>query len=166
MPAMRWIIGVDPGTVAVGVAILEEDVESRTGLRLVDHELIKVDGQMAFRLFWIHDKLTKIFQRIKATDPGRRMDVAVEHALVYKNPSTAIAMGQARGVILAVVGSVPKVRVFDYAPCSMKKEVAGSGKAEKAQVATAVSIKLKLPDLLPLDVADAAGLAILHSMKN
>lgn len=165
MGALRWIVGCDPGTVDVGVAVLMEDLETRSGLRLVDHELIHVEGQRHFRLYWIHERLTKIFTRLKAQAPGRRMDVAVEHALVYKSPSTAIVMGEARGVILAAVGAVPKARIFDYAPSSMKKAVAGHGGAEKAQVAAAVSLRLALPDLLPLDVADAAGLAILHSMS-
>lgn len=165
MPAMRWIVGCDPGTSEVGVAVLEEDIETRSGLRLVDHELISVEGTRPFRLHWIHERLTKIFQRLKKTDPGRRMDVAVELMFVWKSPKVAIVMGEARGIILAAAGAVPKARIFDYQPSSMKKAIADHGHAEKAQVAAAVSLKLGLPDLLPLDVADAAGLAILHSMS-
>lgn len=163
---MRWIVGVDPGTEWAGVAILEQDVESRTGLKLVDHEHIKVQGQRPFRLYWIHERLTKIFQRLKAQDPGRRMDVAVELMFMGDNPKTSIILGEARGVILAAAGAVPKARIFDYSPSEMKARVAGHGHAEKAQVACAVSLTLKLDYLLPLDVADAAGHAILHSMKN
>jgi crossover junction endodeoxyribonuclease RuvC len=165
MPSLRWIVGVDPGTAQCGVAILEENVESRTGLRLVDHEWVNADGPRHFRLYWIHERLTKIFRRLKDMDPSRRMDVAVELMFMGDNPKTSIILGEARGVILAAVGAVPRARIFDYPPAMMKKEVAGHGSAEKAQVAAAVSLKLGLPELLPLDVADAAGHAILHSMK-
>ena len=165
MPSMRWIVGVDPGTVSPGVAVLEENVESRTGLRLVEHELIKVEGQRSFRLYWIHDRLTKLFQRLEAQQPGRRMDVAVEYMFVGSNAKTSMIMGEARGVILAAAGAVPKARIYDYPPSSMKLEIAGHGHAEKPQVAAAVSLLLGLDELLPFDVADAAGLAILHSRK-
>lgn len=165
MTCLRWIVGVDPGTSEVGVAVLEENVESRTGLRLVEHEWIQVQGQRAFRLYWIHERLTKIFRRLKEADPGRRMDVAVEYMFVGDNPKVAVIMGEARGVILAAAGAIRKARVFDYPPSLMKKAVAGIGNAEKAQVAAAVSLRLGLSEQLPLDVADAAGHAILHSMK-
>ncbi|HYE98923.1 MAG TPA: crossover junction endodeoxyribonuclease RuvC [Planctomycetota bacterium] len=166
MPALRWIVGCDPGTAEAGIAILEEDIETRSGLRLVDHEHICVEGSRAFRLYWIHERLTKIFQRLKETDPGRRMDVAVEFMFAgARNPKTSMVMGEARGIILAAAGAVPKVRIFDYSPSAMKKAIADHGFAQKAQVAAAVSLKLNLPELLPLDVADAAGLAILHSMR-
>lgn len=164
MPSLRWIVGVDPGTIDVGVAVLEENIESRSGLRLVDHELIHVEGQRHFRLYWIHERLTTIFRKLKDQDPTRRMDVAVELMFMADNPKTAIILGEARGAILAAVGAVPKARIFDYPPSMMKKAIAGHGGAQKAQVAAAVSLKLGLPDLLQLDVADAAGHAILHSM--
>lgn len=166
MPCKRFILGVDPGTVAVGVAVLEEDIETRTGLRLIDHELIKVDGARHFRLFWIHDRLMKVMRRLQQGDPNRRLDVALELMFMGDNPKTAIILGEARGVVLAAVGSIRGAQVFDYAPSEMKKAVAGHGGAQKAQVAAAVSLRLGLPDLLPLDVADAAGHAILHSMRN
>jgi crossover junction endodeoxyribonuclease RuvC len=163
MACMRWIVGVDPGSVAVGVAVLEEDIETRTGLRLVEHEWIQVEGSRAFRLYWIHERLTKIFRKLREAAPGRRTDVAVEYMFMGDNPKRAIELGEARGVVLAAAGNHPKVQLFDYPPSSMKKHVGGHGQAEKAQVAAAVSLKLGLQDLLPLDVADAAGHAIFHA---
>ena len=159
MGAKRYVIGCDPGTTAVGVCALEDELDSGHGLKMLDTLLIRPDGQRHFRLFWVHEKLLAFFKKFS----DRRLDIAVELMYMGNNPQTAIILGEARGVVLAAAGAVRSARVFDQQASVMKKVVAGHGGASKYQVAAAVSLKLKLQDLLPEDVADAAGHAILHA---
>lgn len=157
--ARRYIVAVDPGTVSVGVAVLEDELDSGRGLRLLDHALIQPQGQKHFRLFWIHEKLTEIF--LKFGD--RRLDIAIERMFVGNNPSTAIVLGEARGAVLAAAGAVKLARIFDYSPGEHKRSVSGNGQAQKYQCMLAVRAILKLDEDLPLDVADAACLGVHHA---
>ena len=159
--AKRYIVAVDPGTVAVGVAVLENELDSGRGLRLLDQRLIRPQGEKHFRLFWIHEKLTEVFKQYS----NRRLDIPIERMFVGNNPQTAIILGEARGAILAAAGAVKAARVFDYSPGEHKKAVAGNGQAEKYQCALAVRLILGLDDKvdLPLDVADACCLGVHHA---
>lgn len=157
----RLIVAVDPGTENVGVAILEQDLDTKEMPRLLEHELIRAQGTRPFRLYWIHERLTEIIQKYKKY---RRIDVAVERMFIDKNPQTALALGEAHGVVLAAAGSVPKARIFDYFPAQHKKSVGGHGGATKYQVALAVRVMLKLDEMLPLDVSDACSIGLHHAM--
>lgn len=162
MSAKRYTIGIDPGTVACGYAVLENELDSGGGLKLLEHGLISPQGQKHFRLFWVLEKLTALFLRHK----DRRLDIAVERMFVGKNSATAIVLGEARGVVLAAAGAVKKARIFDYSPGEYKKAIAGNGHAEKYQVGLAVRLLLKIDEDLPLDVSDAAALGLFHAMRS
>ena len=159
MGAKRYIVGLDPGTEKVGFALMEDDLDTRGDLRLLDHELIAVEGTRPFRLYWIHERLTKLFSKLR----DRRLDVAVEKMFISNNPATAIILGEARGVVLAAAGAVPKARLFDYFPSEHKKTVAGHGGATKYQAMLAVRLILKIDVDLPLDVADACCIGVHHA---
>lgn len=156
----RVIIGIDPGTEFVGFAVLEQDLDRKDTPRPLEHDLIRAQGSRPFRLFWIHEKLRELFERHRAR---RRIDVAVELMFVGNNPQTSMILGEARGVVMAAAGAVPKARIFDYAPSSHKKSVAGHGGATKYQAMLAVRLLLGLEGDLPLDVSDAYCIAVHHS---
>ena len=54
------------------------------------------------------------------------------------------------------------IEIAEYPPARVKKTIAGSGQAEKSQVAMMVRALLALDSLPPADAADALALAITH----
>lgn len=88
--------------------------------------------------------------------------VAVERVFFQVNVRTAMAVGQASGLALAVAARAG-VEVCQYTPNEVKQAVAGYGSAPKAQVQAMVARLLRLPEVpRPPDAADALALAICH----
>jgi len=88
--------------------------------------------------------------------------LAVERVLFQVNTRTAMSVGQASGLALAVAGRT-SVPVFHYSPNEVKLAVTGDGAAGKPQVQEMVARLLKLArPPRPADAADALGLAVCH----
>jgi crossover junction endodeoxyribonuclease RuvC len=87
--------------------------------------------------------------------------VAVEDVFAHQNVRSALALAQARGMVLAVVG-LAGLRVASYAPALVKKSVCGSGRADKQQVARMVQGLIGLRSLPRADATDALAVAITH----
>jgi crossover junction endodeoxyribonuclease RuvC len=87
--------------------------------------------------------------------------VAVEDVFLHQNPRSALALAQARGMVLAVVG-LAGLSVASYPPASVKKAVSGSGRADKGQVARMVQMLIGLRSLPRADATDALAVAITH----
>lgn len=87
--------------------------------------------------------------------------VAVEDVFVHQNARSGLALAQARGMALAVIGLAGLV-VASYPPASVKKAVSGSGRADKDQVARMVQALIKLRSLPRADATDALAVAITH----
>jgi crossover junction endodeoxyribonuclease RuvC len=87
---------------------------------------------------------------------------AVERLFFQRNVSTAMAVGQARGVALLSLQQAG-VEVFEYTPNAVKQAVAGYGSAGKRQVQEMVRTLLGMPEIpRPDDAADALAIAITH----
>lgn len=88
--------------------------------------------------------------------------VAVEDVFVHQqNPRSGLALAQARGMALAVIG-LAGLRVASYPPALVKKSVAGSGGAGKEQIARMVQALIGLKSLPKADATDALAIAITH----
>jgi crossover junction endodeoxyribonuclease RuvC len=86
----------------------------------------------------------------------------VENLFFQRNVSTAITVGQARGVLLLAL-SQAGIPVAEYNPMEIKQAVAGYGKADKKQVQQMVKMLLGLKEIpRPDDAADALAVAICH----
>jgi len=82
-----------------------------------------------------------------------------------KNVKTAIAVSQARGVMLLALAKL-KLPAFEYTPLQVKLTVTGYGKAPKLQVQRMVKGILGLKELPhPDDAADALAIAICHACQ-
>jgi crossover junction endodeoxyribonuclease RuvC len=147
------VLGIDPGTAALGWGLVD-----RTGgsLRLVDvgcHET-SADSALPNRLLAIHRFLGEIIARY---DPGI---VAVERLFFSRNAQTAFAVGQARGVVLLAAAEAGRT-VREATPGEVKLAVTGSGSADKEQVGRMVATLLGLRDVpRPDDAADALAIAL------
>ena len=88
--------------------------------------------------------------------------LAVERVLFQANTRTAMSVGQASGLALAVAGWAG-IPVFHYSPNEVKLAVTGDGRADKGQVQAMVARLLALASPpRPADAADALGLAVCH----
>lgn len=112
------------------------------------------DVPMERRLAAIYRQLTDIIERFS---PGY---AAVEKLFFGQNTTTAIAVGQARGVVLLALGEAG-VPVVELTPAEVKQAVGGYGRADKRQIQWMVSrlLKLSAPPR-PDDAADALAIAL------
>ena len=90
--------------------------------------------------------------------------IAVEDVFSHQNVRSALALAQARGMVLAVVG-LCGLSVASYAPALVKKAVSGSGRADKAQIARMVQALIGLRSLPRADATDALAVAITHGRR-
>ena len=104
-----------------------------------------------------------LYRELKALIALHRPDSgAVEKLFFQRNVSTAIGVGQARGVVMLALAEAG-VAIAEYTPNEVKQAVVGYGAARKKQVQEMVRVLLRLPELpSPDDAADALAVAITH----
>jgi crossover junction endodeoxyribonuclease RuvC len=147
------VLGIDPGTAALGWGI----VEAKGGrIRAVDSGCLitKPDASLPQRLLAIHGLLDELIAL-------HRPDIlAVERLFFSRNVQTALAVGQARGVVLLAAAQA-EVPVREATPSEVKVAVTGSGTADKEQVGRMVAVCLGLAEApRPDDTSDALAIAI------
>ncbi len=102
----------------------------------------------------------------KIIDLHRPYACAVEKLFFRRNVTTAISVGQARGVVLLACAQ-HNVEIAEYTPNEIKQAVAGYGGADKRQVQLMVQSILSLNEIpKPDDAADALAISICHYHSN
>ena len=82
----------------------------------------------------IPDRLKTIHFAVDALIKEYKPDALIMEKIFFnKNVTTAIKVGEARGVIL-LAASLYDLEVFEYTPLQIKQTVAGYGRATKDQV--------------------------------
>jgi crossover junction endodeoxyribonuclease RuvC len=158
-PIAQVILGLDPGTASTGYGVVSV---SGNRLRALEYGVVSTSATESLerRLDTLFDRLTAIFQR---HEPDA---TAVESLFFNTNVTTALAVGQARGVALLVCARAD-CAVFEYTPQQVKTAVVGYGKATKEQVMEMVRVLLGLEEApKPDHAADALGVAICHANTN
>ncbi len=151
------ILGVDPGTRAVGFAVLE----AGSGCRLREFGTIRLRASETIpkRLAEIYRALVEVIARHKPTV------VAVEKVFHGKNFQSAMKVGEARGVVL-LAGARAGIPIVEYTPAMVKKAATGNGNASKRQVQRMMARLLHLGEIPePADAADALAIAFCHTRK-
>jgi crossover junction endodeoxyribonuclease RuvC len=153
---MMVVLGIDPGTAHTGYGVV-----AHSGGRLValDGGVIDTPArqELALRLATIHTRVAELLAEY-APDA-----VAVEELYFGANARSALAVGQARGVVLLAAGQ-RDIPVASYTPQQIKGAVCGSGRAAKDQVQRMVQVLLSLATLpKPDHAADALAVAICHA---
>lgn len=154
------VLGIDPGTATTGYGLVRETPQ---GAELVTYGVILTPktAPMSERLIQIYDRMQELLREHKPDT------AAVEKLFFQKNVSTAMSVGQARGVILLALAQA-RIEVGEYTPNEVKHAVAGYGSADKPQMQQMVRTLLSLREIpRPDDAADALAVAIchLHSYK-
>jgi crossover junction endodeoxyribonuclease RuvC len=150
------ILGLDPGTATVGYGIID-DIDGQVAV--VGYGAIITrpkDGDAARRLQILFEKLNDLIVEFRPDA------AAVEKLFFGKNITTAIKVGQARGVLLLALANAG-LPISEYSPPEIKEAVSGYGNASKQQVQYMVQNILGLDEIpKPDDAAD--GLAVAFTL--
>jgi crossover junction endodeoxyribonuclease RuvC len=153
---MTLALGIDPGTATTGYGLVR--LERDGSLVAVKYGVILTpkDASASARLEMIYDELCSFVNKYKPET------AAVEKLFFSRNVTTALAVGQARGVVMLALQKAG-VEIFEYTPKEVKNAVAGYGGADKKQVQEMVRALLQLDSIpRPDDAADALAIAITH----
>jgi len=154
----RRFLGLDPGLRATGWGVIEAEGNL---LRWIADGVVRSDESLP-----LSGRLAQLFLGVTEVIGRHKPDAAaIEETFVNRNPASTLKLGQARGAVIAAVGSAG-VSVAEYAPNRVKKTVVGVGHAGKEQVETMV--RRLLPGCLArtADAADALAVAICHAQNN
>lgn len=147
------IVGIDPGLGRIGYAAING---TPRGVELLCAETITTPPgeRRAGRLAALEQALT---DRLKRDRPD---GVSIERIFFEKNRKTALAVAEARGVIL-LTASRHVHSIWEYTPLEVKLAVAGHGRAAKADVRRMLRILLPHATIAPGDdTADAVAIAL------
>ena len=147
------VLGSDPGTAICGYGVVE-----MTGTRLrpgFDGSILTDKDMLPeLRLKKIYDDLTEIIQHFHPDY------MSIEKLFFNRNVTTAIPVGQARGVALLAAAN-QGLPVLEFTPMQIKLSVVGTGSATKEQVIYMVMHLLNIREKIkPDDTADALAAAI------
>lgn len=148
-------LGVDPGTALLGYGIIDGTDQPR----VLAYGVVETGPERP-----MPERLLTLFEVVGDLIRRHRPDVlAVEQLFFARNVTTAIAVGQARGVVLLAAAQAG-VPVVEYSPSEVKHAVVGYGKAEKSQMQEMVRLILGLDETpQPDDAADALAVALCHA---
>lgn len=150
-------MGIDPGIGIVGFGVIDTNGVKH---QIVDAGVIKtkIGAPKESRLEVIYDDLKSLVEEFKPEA------VSIEKLFFAQNVTTAMAVSEARGVILLVFEQL-RVPIAEYTPLQIKSSLTGYGKAEKGQVQEMVKVLLGLKKRpSPDDAADALAAALTHAM--
>jgi crossover junction endodeoxyribonuclease RuvC len=149
------VLGIDPGTLSVGYAVLEA---RGNAIRPVLYGAVRAAPRLPIeaRLVRIFDGLSEVIRK------GRPDCAAVESLFADRRIHSGIRIGEGRGVALLAAGRAG-LPIAEYAPATVKKAIAGSGRAGKEQIQRMIQLLLGLPaPPQPNDAADALAIALCH----
>lgn len=155
------ILGIDPGSHVTGYGLIRANGSHIEALKF--GAIRTRSSDLASRRYsQIYEGLQKVLHELRPDQ------AAIESLFYCRNVSSAIKLGEARGVALLTLGHL-NIPVHEYAPRRVKQAVVGFGAAQKSQVQSMVVKLLGLKEVPePEDVTDALAIAIchLHSHKN
>lgn len=139
------IIGIDPGTNRIGYAMLDGNHHSA---RLLSAETITIPTQVtSIKKLVLIEKALR--ERLQRDQPDA---LAIEKIFFAKNAKTALAVAEARGVILLTAHHHVR-SIWEYTPLEIKIAVSGYGRADKAQVRKMIHMLFKDAAMPPGDDA-------------
>ena len=148
------IIGVDPGSRSTGYGVI--DAGGGRIVHVASGFVRAVEGGWA-------ERLRRIFEGVGAViDAHAAHEFVIEKVFVHRNASSALKLGQARGVAI-LAGAMRSLPVHEYSPNEVKQAVTGKGHASKEQIQYMTRVLLGLREPPQTDQADALAVAICHA---
>ena len=152
------VLGIDPGTLNLGWGFIHWEGHPLE----VSHGCLKAPQSSSFfeRLHRLSVGLEKLIAELQPDV------VAIEKIFLGKNVDSAFKLGHIRGICAAHCQAAG-ASVAEYAARSVKKQITGSGQADKQIVMTFVTQQLNLKQRpQTLDASDALALAFCHILQD
>ncbi len=159
MNESKIILGIDPGTILMGYAVIEI---SGNKAGLVQMDVLKLSSQKDS-----YQKLQHIHNKVSMLVAEYRPDCfAIEAPFFGKNVQSMLKLGRAQGVAIAAAIQAA-VEVTEYSPKRIKQVITGNGNANKEQVWKMLQTILKLQEKPQYyDATDALAVALCHHYEN
>lgn len=152
------ILGIDPGIGRMGWGVVEVQGGK---VNAVDYGCIETPKEDA-----LEKRIEALYATLSTIVAAHKPEsLSIESLFFNKNVTTAIAVGQARGIVL-LVAAQHKMTVTSYTPQQVKIGITGYGRADKKQVGQMIKMVLKLQTIpKPDDTADALAIAVTHAFS-
>lgn len=151
------VLGIDPGTRKVGYALLQQS--KTAGIQCLASGTLELgDGEVLERLILLQQMISELIEKFKPEH------IAFESLIYVKSPTTLIKLAMAKGVMLGVVASQYRDKIFEYKPNLVKQVVSGDGHADKNSMQKMVQLILKKQNFSSFDESDAISIALCHLM--
>ena len=147
------VLGIDPGTARCGYGVIDYRDKRLTVLTygVIETTPAQPHGE---RLKCVYQGVCRLLARFQPQALG------LEQLFFNKNVRTAMAVGQARGVVVLAAAQL-NVPLLEFTPLQVKQAVVGYGRASKAQVIWMTQRLLALKEApTPDDAADALAIGI------
>lgn len=149
--SIERIIGIDPGSIRCGAAVIER--RGRTVVSLHWETIECGTGDFSGRLRTIYDRIAELCELYR---PDRAAIEGIFHA---RNADSALKLGHARGVALLALAHA-NLSISEFQPAEIKKAVGSYGAADKDQVRLMVMRLLGIQERPGLDASDALAIAL------
>lgn len=150
------VLGIDPGIATTGFGVVREEPDGRVNALSYGVLATPKEDSLPRRLFSLRQQLNALIEKWRPTES------AVEALFFAANLKTAMAVGQARGVVLVTLQEAG-LPIGEYTPLEVKQAITGYGQADKRQMQSMVQILFALESLpRPDDAADALAVAFTH----
>lgn len=152
------VLGIDPGTIRMGMAVLDVKAKSYTA---VAYKVMHVTKNAA-----LPQRLKEIYHAILQFIETHHPDVlSLENIFFDKNVPSMIKIGEARACAM-LAAAQKDIPVAEYPPARIKQAISGNGRASKIQMQQMMRSILGLKTLPPEDAADALAVAMCHVQAN
>ena len=152
------ILAIDPGLRVTGFGLIAKAGDT---IRALDFGALTLSRDLPLpeRLRALFEALEELILRWCPAE------VAIEAPFVGGNKQVAMAVGEARAVVMLAAAQAG-LPVFSYSPSEVKQAVTGYGRGEKRQVQEMVKLQLGLEAIPePDDAADALATALCHAAR-
>ncbi|MCY7422463.1 MAG: crossover junction endodeoxyribonuclease RuvC [Chitinophagaceae bacterium] len=153
------ILGIDPGTIIMGYAIMDA---THSEPSLIEMDVLKLAAKKdAYdRLQTIHFTVCELIKKYKPTT------FAIEAPFFGKNVQSMLKLGRAQGVAIAAAMQAG-LPVTEYSPKKVKQSITGNGNADKDQVWKMLQRILHLEEKPAFfDATDALAVALCHHYQS
>jgi crossover junction endodeoxyribonuclease RuvC len=153
------VVGIDPGIATTGYGIVRPSSSGR--LEAVAFGVLRTDPAIA-----LPDRLAVLYQGMTGLLALHHPDeAAVERLYFQRNVTTAMVVGEARGVLLLALAQAG-IPVGEYTPGEIKQAITAYGSARKQQMQEMIRLLFGLAESpRPDDAADALAVAVCHLQR-
>jgi crossover junction endodeoxyribonuclease RuvC len=153
------ILGIDPGTLFMGYALMEVTSSVPT---LLIMDVLKLSGKKD-----AYERLQKIHLTVCELIVTYKPDTfAIEAPFYGKNVQSMLKLGRAQGVAIAAAMQAG-LSVTEYSPKKVKQSITGNGNADKDQVWKMLQRIMNLEEKPHyFDATDALAVALCHHYQS